>query len=618
MSQAQASSDQVRCPSDLSWPDEAEPGQASPELDLAGTWRRHRPPAWLLARLHSALTGLAAHPSQEAAIGAIAARHSREPDEVLLVNGAAEAFVLLARALSPGRAACVYPAATGPEAALRAAGHEVGRVLLAEPFELDPATVPGDARVVVVGNPANPTGTLHPAKVLEQLAEPGRTLVIDESLADVVAGEPVTFAARRDLPGVVVVRSLTHAWGLAGLRAAYLLGEPELVAALGRAQPSWPVNALALQALTACSQPAAVAWARDQARLVGGWRASLAAALSELPGVAVDSAGQAPFLLLQVPDGIQARTRLAKLGVAVRSCEAIPGLGRGWIRVAVPAPDQHARVVDAMARCVSPAWHSVGRRGAPTPHVRTGRVTLVGAGPGSVDLITLRGWQALHDADVVISDRLADPGLTCELRPGVLLIKAGKAPGKHQLSQDEITAVLITHARSGRHVVRLKGGDPFVFGRGGEEVLACSQAGISCTVIPGLSSVTAAPALAGIPLTHRGVAQSFTVVSGHLPPGHPDSPVDWAGLGRPGETLVLLMAVANLTSIARHLIGLGRPASTAVACIERAATQRQQVTRSTLGDLARADQVLAIENPAVVVIGPTVHALAPVMDPAYR
>jgi cobyrinic acid a,c-diamide synthase len=251
-------------------------------------------------------------------------------------------------------------------------------------------------------------------------------------------------------------------------------------------------------------------------------------------------------------------------------------------------------------------------RGSRAPQtVAVGQVTLVGAGPGSADLITLRGWQALHSADVVISDRLVDPGLTAGLRPGVVLIDAGKRPGEHRLSQEDISAQLVAYARAGHHVVRLKGGDPFVLGRGGEEVLACAEAGIGCSVVPGLSSATAAPALAGIPLTHRGVAQSFAVVSGHLPPDHPDSPVDWNCLARSADTLVLLMAVANMTSIARRLIGLGRPPGTDVACIERAATDRQQVSRCTLGDLARAGSAPAISNPAVIVIGPTVSALLP-------
>jgi uroporphyrin-III C-methyltransferase len=238
-----------------------------------------------------------------------------------------------------------------------------------------------------------------------------------------------------------------------------------------------------------------------------------------------------------------------------------------------------------------------------------GRVTLVGAGPGGADLITRRGWQALHDADVVVTDRLADPELTAQLRPGVLLVQAGKSPGSHQLSQDAIVGAMLDHARRGRQVVRLKGGDPFVFGRGGEEVLACAGAGIPCSVVPGLSSVTAAPALGGIPLTHRGVAQSFTVVSGHLPPGDPDSTVDWEGLAGSAETLVLLMAVGNLPAIAAYLLDRGRPAATPVACVQHAATPRQRVTRHTLADLATPEDGLQVENPAVIVIGPTVPVL---------
>ena len=283
------------------------------------------------------------------------------------------------------------------------------------------------------------------------------------------------------------------------------------------------------------------------------------------------------------------------------------------------APQAAGRLVQA-AIAARPAGGARQRRTSrplaatpsqPAPLTEPGHVTLVGAGPGSTDLITLRGWQALHSADVVISDRLADPAFTAQLRPGVLLINAGKAPGEHQLSQEEIGAALVAHARAGHHVVRLKGGDPFILGRGGEEALACAEAGIRCDVVPGLSSATAAPALAGIPLTHRGLSLSFAVVSGHLPPGHPGSPVDWAALARSADTLVLLMAVANRASIAQRLLDLGRPPETAVACIEQAATARQQVTRCTLRELALPGSSPAVANPAVIVIGPTVSLLPP-------
>jgi uroporphyrin-III C-methyltransferase len=277
----------------------------------------------------------------------------------------------------------------------------------------------------------------------------------------------------------------------------------------------------------------------------------------------------------------------------------------------VASPEHHDRIVNGFSQSLS------NGRPTPVPVAPTasvispadGRVTLVGAGPGGADLITLRGWQALHAADVVVADRLADPELTAQLHPGVLLIDAGKSPGAHQLSQEAILQTILTHARHGRHVVRLKGGDPFVFGRGGEEVLACARADILCSVVPGLSSVTSAPTLAGIPVTHRGFGQSFTVISGHLPPGHPDSTIDWPALARSAETLVLLMAVANLRSIAARLLDCGQPPAMPVACIQHAATPRQRVTRCTLAELAGPGLAQQINSPAVVVIGPTVPVL---------
>jgi uroporphyrin-III C-methyltransferase len=596
-----------------------EPGVPG-QLDLAVNVRLPRPPEWLRARLHAALDGLAAYPRPDAAVAAVARRHGRDPGEVLLTNGAAEAFTLIARALRPRLAVCVHPSFTAPEAALRDAGHEVARVLLAPPFALAPDDVPADADLVVVGSPTNPTGRLHPAAVLEQLARPGRVLVVDEAFADAVPGEPASLAGRHDLPGVLVVRSLTKAWGLAGLRVGYVLGDPALLAALAQAQPPWPVSSLALTALECCSTPEAVVWVERQAATAAGWRQALAAALDALPGVEVAAGGQAPFLLARVADGAATRLRLRDLGIAVRRGDTFPGLGDQWLRVAVVSPEHHARIVDAFARSTEPgAAPSAGPVGVTTTltaaaqpgagdsgGVRAGSVTLIGAGPGGPDLITMRGWRALHAADVVVADRLADPRLTSELRPGVVLIDAGKAPGASQLSQDEISQVLVAHARAGHRVARLKGGDPFVFGRGGEEAAACDAAGIACSVIPGLSSATAAPALGGIPLTHLQVSTSFSVVSGHLPPGHPASRVDWAALAAGTDTLVLLMAVRNLPAIAARLLDLGRPAATPAACIEAAGTARQRVRRSTLAGLARpAPGDPPVRNPAVIVIGPT-------------
>ena len=591
--------------------DDLDPRAVDGQLDLAVNVRLDRPPAWLQARLQVALAGLAAYPRPEEAVAAVAARHGRVPAQVLLTNGAAEAFTLLARGLRPRRAVCVHPSFTAPEAALRATGHPVQRVLLPPPFDLDPALVPADADLVVLGNPTNPTARLHPVDALERLARPGRVLVVDEAFADAVSGEPASVAARQDLPGLVVVRSLTKTWGLAGLRVGYLLAGPGLVARLAAAQPPWPVNSLALEALAACCQPDAVAWADTQARQVAAWRASLAGALGRLPGVTVVPEGRAPFLLLRVRDAPLVRARLRDRGIAVRRGDTFPGLGPDWLRIAVAAPEHHDRILDSFSRSLSGARPAPALVAPPADAIArpTGRVTLVGAGPGGADLITLRGWQALHAADVVVTDRLADPELTTQLRPGVRLIDAGKLPGAHQLSQEAITESVVAHARAGRQVVRLKGGDPFVFGRGGEEVLACAKAGIPCSVVPGLSSVTLAPTLAGIPVTHRGLNQSFTVLSGHLPPGHPDSTLDWPGLARSAETLVLLMAVGNLKSIAAFLVEGGRRSGTPVACVQHAGTPRQRVTSCSLGDLAGSAVPPRIDSPAVVVIGPTVPVL---------
>jgi histidinol-phosphate aminotransferase len=330
--------------------DDLDPLAGDGQLDLAVNVRLARPPAWLEARLQAALAGLAAYPRPEAARAAVAARHRRDPAQVLLTNGAAEAFTLLARGLRPRLAACVHPSFTAPEAALRAAGHPVERVLLPAPFELDPDLVPAAADLVVLGNPTNPTARLHPAGALERLARPGRILVVDEAFADAVGGEPATLAARPDVPGLVVVRSLTKTWGLAGLRVGYLLAGPELVARLAAAQPPWPVSSLALEALAACSRPDAVAWAEEQARRTARWRASLAAALDRLPGVTVVPGGQAPFLLLRIRDATRVRARLRGLGVAVRRGDTFPGLGPDWLRIAVAAPEHHDRILHAFAQ----------------------------------------------------------------------------------------------------------------------------------------------------------------------------------------------------------------------------------------------------------------------------
>ncbi|MHA6763486.1 Rv2231c family pyridoxal phosphate-dependent protein CobC [Streptacidiphilus sp. PAMC 29251] len=305
--------------------------------DLAVNVRAGTPPPWLRSLLATALTNLAAYPDGRAARAAVARRHRRPVEEVLLTAGAAEAFVLLARTLRPRRAVVVHPQFTEPEAALLDAGHTVERLILRpeDGFRLDPAAVPEDADLVVVGNPTNPTSVLHPAADLAALARPGRVLVVDEAFADTVPGEAESLAGRSDLPGLVVLRSLTKTWGLAGLRIGYVLAPPPLVAALSTAQPLWPVSTPALVAAEACSSPAALAEAEAAARATAEDRAYLLSRLAELPSILTYGQPAASFVLIRMPDATGIRERLRGTGFAVRRGDTFPGLGPDWLRIAV-------------------------------------------------------------------------------------------------------------------------------------------------------------------------------------------------------------------------------------------------------------------------------------------
>ena len=237
----------------------------------------------------------------------------------------------------------------------------------------------------------------------------------------------------------------------------------------------------------------------------------------------------------------------------------------------------------------------------------TGRVILVGGGPGDPDLLTLRGFRALLDADVVLTDRLGPTGLLALLPSDVEVVDVGKTPGGEAADQQRINDLIVERARRGQTVVRLKGGDPFVLGRGSEEVDACVAAGVTVDVVPGLTSAVAAATLAGIPLTARGTSQHFTVVSGHVPPGDPRSTVDWGLLAAGDATLVLLMAVANLELICRTLRAGGRADATPAAIIENASLPGQRIVTATLDDLAATAAEARIVPPAVVVIGEVVR-----------
>jgi uroporphyrin-III C-methyltransferase/precorrin-2 dehydrogenase/sirohydrochlorin ferrochelatase len=242
---------------------------------------------------------------------------------------------------------------------------------------------------------------------------------------------------------------------------------------------------------------------------------------------------------------------------------------------------------------------------------RTAGVVLVGGGPGDPELISIAGRRALMEADVVVADRLAPRELLGELPSDVELIDVAKLPRGRSAQQQEINRVIVERALAGKRVVRFKGGDSFVFGRGYEEVLACREAGVPVTVVPGLSSPLAVPAVAGIPVTHRGVAHEFTVVSGHLPPGHPESLVNWKALADLDGTVVLMMAVENAAAIADVLIFGGRDLDTPVAVVCDGTMPGERTVLTTLDDLAADLAAHEVRPPAIIVVGEVVRVAHP-------
>ena len=365
---------------DLRHHGDAEVRDAGPGLtDLAVNVRTGTPPRWLRERLANSLSGLASYPDGRAARGAVARRHGLVEEQVLLTAGAAEAFVLLARTFSARHASVVHPQFTEPEAALRDAGLPVSRVLLSERdgFRLAPGDVARDRDLVLVGNPTNPTSVLHPAGVLAELAAPGRTLVVDEAFIDAVPGEAeslVPWIGR--LPGrVVVLRSLTKTWGLAGLRIGYVLSDAATIAELAARQPLWPVSTPALVAAEACSTPAALAEAAGAAQELATWREYLLRRLGEFETLrSARVAARAPFVLVHHPRAPWLRQRLRELGFALRRGDTFPGLGPAWLRLAVRDPATTDRLGHALRRAGvdEPAPHPTG---PPPP----------GGGPGASD-----------------------------------------------------------------------------------------------------------------------------------------------------------------------------------------------------------------------------------------
>ncbi len=242
---------------------------------------------------------------------------------------------------------------------------------------------------------------------------------------------------------------------------------------------------------------------------------------------------------------------------------------------------------------------------ASTPSPHPGSVTLIGGGPGAWDLITVRGMQALKEADVILTDHLGPAEnleMLCDIRTKEI-IDVAKLPYSRQVSQGKINALLVTYAQEGKRVARLKGGDPYVFGRGYEELRYCREHGIEVSVIPGVTSAVSVPAAVDIPITQRGMTHSFTVVSGHLPPGHPKSLVNWAALAQSGGTIVVLMGVRNVEAITRTLIDEGADSDTPAAVISSGTTEQQLSARATLATLAQVMREKHISNPAVYVIG---------------
>ena len=231
-------------------------------------------------------------------------------------------------------------------------------------------------------------------------------------------------------------------------------------------------------------------------------------------------------------------------------------------------------------------------------------VALVGGGPGDPELITVRGRRLLARADVVVADRLAPGALLDELGPQVEVIDAAKVPYGRAMRQEKINELLVDRAKAGKFVVRLKGGDPYMYGRGFEELQACVDAGVPVTVVPGITSPISAPALAGIPVTHRGVTHEVVIVSGHVAPDHPDSLTDWDALARLRGTLVLMMGVQRLDDFAQALLAGGKAADTPVAMIENASRPDQRLIRADLATAAQTALDAELKPPAIVVIGP--------------
>jgi uroporphyrin-III C-methyltransferase/precorrin-2 dehydrogenase/sirohydrochlorin ferrochelatase len=330
--------------------------------------------------------------------------------------------------------------------------------------------------------------------------------------------------------------------------------------------------------------------------LAGAWYAIAATDDAQVNAAVVDEADRRQIFCV--------RADIAVAGTAVTPAS----FSYAGLSVGVLAGGEHRRsaairsaIREALQTGVITPESSVGSDSSDVIH---GGVALIGGGPGDPELITVRGRRLLAQADVVVADRLAPPELLAELPPHVEVIDAAKIPYGRAMAQDAINDVMIDRARAGNFVVRLKGGDPFVFARGYEEVLACAEAGIPVTVVPGVTSAIAVPASVGVPVTHRAVNHEFVVVSGHLAPGHPESLVNWNALAAMSGTIVLLMAVERIELFVDVLLKGGRPADTPVLVVQHGTTPAQHTLRATLVDTPDKIRAEGIRPPAIIVIGP--------------
>jgi uroporphyrin-III C-methyltransferase / precorrin-2 dehydrogenase / sirohydrochlorin ferrochelatase len=388
---------------------------------------------------------------------------------------------------------------------------------------------------------------------------------------------------------------------LAGRRVVIVGGGPvaarKVAACLAADADVLVVAPFACEAIAADARAGVLEWVERDYRpgdLDGAWLA-VAATGDRDTDIAVerDATGQRTFCIRA--DDATAGT--ARSPAVLRRDDVVVSVGS----TGAADPRRSAALRDAIAQTLDAGGFPL-RRHRPGP----GRVVLVGGGPGDADLLTLRARRELAAADVVVVDRLAPQSVLDELGPGVLILDVGKAPGRHPVPQHEINRLLVEHAQAGRRVVRLKGGDPYLLGRGAEEVAACRAAGVLVSVVPGVTSAFAVPAAAGIPVTHRGLARQVTVLSGHDSMG---GVVDWPALVAARGTLVILMGVAALPRITAELMDAGADPSMPAAVIENGWTPAQRVITGTVATIADASHAAEVAPPAVIVLG-DVAALA--------